>query len=74
MVGAIGHEDVKRRVDLIKQIRYPRGVSCFRRSQFAGDDLMVFIDCKVQFTPSAPSRNIVFFLMPFVLTVNLKAG
>ncbi|MCX7098305.1 MAG: hypothetical protein NTV43_10430, partial [Methylococcales bacterium] len=39
-----------------------------------GDDLMVFSDRKMQFTPSSPCHNVLFFPMPFVLTVNLKSG
>ncbi len=35
---------------------------------------MVLIDRKMQFSPGAPSRDIVFFLVPFVLAVDLESS
>ena len=35
---------------------------------------MSFIDCKMQFAPGTPGRDIVFFLVPFVFAVDLESG
>ena len=35
---------------------------------------MVLVDRKMEFSPGPASRNIMFLLMPFVFTVDLKPG
>jgi hypothetical protein len=50
------------------------GIAYFWRGEFTGQNVMIFIDRKMQSTPSAPSRNNVFFLVPFIFAVDLESG
>jgi hypothetical protein len=50
------------------------GVTYFWRGEFTCQNVMVFIDRKMQSTPGAPSRNIVFFLAPCVFAIDLESG
>jgi len=73
-VGTITHESIESSGNLVEQIWNRCGVAYFRNGEFARQNLMIFIDCKMQSTPGAPSRNIMFFLMPFVFAIDLESG
>src|ERR1700730_4290320 len=74
IISAITDEGLKRGDDLGKQIRHGRGIAYFRRGEFAGENLMMFVDRKMEFAPGPASRNIMLLLMPFVFTVDLESG
>ena len=74
IVSAVTDEGLKRGDDLGKQIRHGRGIAYFRRGEFAGENLMMFVDRKMEFAPGPTSRNIMLLLMPFVFTVDLESG
>jgi hypothetical protein len=74
IVRTITDEGLKRGDDLREQIRHSRGITHFRRGELAGDNLMMFVDRKMEFAPGPASRNVVFLLMPFVFSVDLESG
>src|ERR1700692_3322328 len=74
IVGAVTDEGLKRGDDLGEQIRHSRRIADLRRGQLAGENLMVFVDRKMEFAPGPGSRNVVLLLMPFVFTVDLQSG
>jgi len=74
IVGTVTYEGIKRGDNLGEQIRDPRGIAYFRCGELTGQNLMVFVDRKMEFSPGPASRNIVFLLMPFVFTVHLESG
>jgi hypothetical protein len=57
-----------------EQIRHHRGIAYFRRGEFERENLMMFVDRKMEFAPGPASRNVVFLLMPSVFTVHLESG
>src|SRR5450830_269723 len=74
VIGTVSHESFKWRLDLIEEIRHGGGVANFRRGQFARYYLMFLVDGKMQFAPRAPRRNVMFFLVPFIFSVDLESG
>lgn len=74
IVCTVAHEGLKRGDDLGEQIRYRALITDFWRGEFAGNNLMMFVDRKVDLAPGSASRSVVFLLMPFVFAVDLQSG
>jgi hypothetical protein len=74
IVRAITDKGLKRGDDLREQIRHHRGITRFRRGELAGDNLVMFVDRKMEFSLGPASRNIMLLLIPFVFTVDLEFG
>jgi len=66
IVCTIAHEGFKGGYDLGEQIRYRARITDFWRGEFAANNLMMFVDRKMEFAPGPARRNVVFLLMPFV--------
>jgi hypothetical protein len=60
IVCTVAHEGLKRGDDLGEQIRYRGRISDFLRGEFACNNLMMFVDRKMEFAPGPASRNVVF--------------
>ena len=60
IVCTVTDEGLKRGDDLGEQIRHGRGITDFWRGEFAGNDLMMFVDRKMELAPGPASRNVVF--------------
>jgi hypothetical protein len=73
IVCAVAHEGLERREHLGEQIRYRGRITDFWRGEFAGNNLMTFVD-QMELAPGPASRNVVFLLMPFVFSVDLQSG
>jgi hypothetical protein len=57
-----------------EQIRHRGRITDVWRGEFAGHNLMMFVDRKMELAPGPASRNVVFLLMPFVFAVDLQSG
>jgi len=73
IVCAVAHEGLERREHLGEQIRYRGRITDFWRGEFAGNNLMTFVDRKMELAPGPASRNVVFLLRPFVFSVDLQS-
>ena len=74
IVCTVAHEGPKGGDDLGEQIRYRARITDFWRGEFAGNNLMMLVDRKMELAPGPASRNVVFLLMPFVFAVELQSG
>lgn len=65
IVRAITDEGLKWSDDLREQIRHSRWTVHVRHDELAGDNLIMFVNRKMEFAPGLGSRNVVLLLMPF---------
>jgi hypothetical protein len=74
IVCAAAHEGLERCEHLGEHIRYRGRITDFWRGEFAGSNLIMFVDRKMELTLGPASRNVVFLLMPFVFSVDLQSS
>ena len=60
IVCTVAYESLKRGDDLGEQIRHCDRITDFWRGEFAANNLMMFVDRKMEFGPGPASRNVVF--------------